>query len=194
MKKIILAMITAILLIGIIGCSKSGSDSNVKEETTANQGKAEEKKAEEQKSENTEASGNFEDIPVTEIMTKKKINYETALTEKMVPLEVEMQKALDSGVTSEMYDGISTLYEAWNKELNNIYELITTDKKVSEDERTKIADEQKQWIEKTEKEIKEEMKEFEGGTNEKLIYTNKELAKAKERALELAKKYDEISK
>ena len=127
-------------------------------------------------------------------MTKKKINYETALTEKMVPLEVEMQKALDSGVTSEMYDGISTLYEAWNKELNNIYELITTDKKVSEDERTKIADEQKQWIEKTEKEIKEEMKEFEGGTNEKLIYTNKELAKAKERALELAKKYDEISK
>ena len=117
--------------------------------------------------------------------------YESALIKKMEVLEAEMQPALDSGVTSEMINASVKLSEAWDVEINKVYKLIM--EKLPEKEKTKLRNDQRNWVKEKEKKAKEAGKEFEGGTGESLMYSQTELTLTKKRTLELARQYDRLN-
>lgn len=117
-------------------------------------------------------------------------SYETDLVGRMKVLEEKAQVKLDSGVTAEMREGIAELSEAWEKELNTVYSLLM--EKLPKAEKVKLENEQKKWLKNRNIKAKKDAKEAEGGTMEPLLFTSsiKDLNEA--RAIELAKRYDEI--
>ena len=117
--------------------------------------------------------------------------YESTLIKKQAVLEAKMQPALDSGVTSEMINASVKLSEAWDVEINKVYKLIM--EKLPEKEKTKLRNDQRNWVKEKEKKAKEAGKEFEGGTGESLMYSQTELTLTKKRTLELAKHYDKLN-
>lgn len=116
-------------------------------------------------------------------------SYEAALIERMKPLEEEFEYDLDNGSTATMLNAATTLFEAWDKELNVVYKLLM--EKSSKKEKADLRKEERDWIKKKEKDAKKASKEFKGGSWEGLFYRRSELISTKKRAIELAKLYDE---
>ena len=117
-------------------------------------------------------------------------SYETDLVGRMKVLEEKAQTKLDSGVTADMSNATTELSEAWENELNTVYSLLM--EKLPKVEKIKLEKEQKAWLKSRNIKAKEAAKEAEGGTMEPLLFTSsiKDLNEA--RAIELAKRYDEI--
>ena len=117
-------------------------------------------------------------------------SYETDLVGRMKVLEEKAQVKLDTGTTADMHEGIAELSEAWENELNTVYSLLM--EKLPKAEKVKLENEQKKWLKNRNIKAKKDAKEAEGGTMEPLLFTSsiKDLNEA--RAIELAKRYDEI--
>ena len=117
-------------------------------------------------------------------------SYETDLVGRMKVLEEKAQTKLDSGVTADMSNATTELSEAWENELNTVYSLLM--EKLPKAEKVKLENEQKKWLKNRNIKAKKDAKEAEGGTMEPLLFTSsiKDLNEA--RAIELAKRYDEI--
>lgn len=117
-------------------------------------------------------------------------SYETDLVGRMKVLEEKVQTKLDSGVTADMREATTELSETWENELNTVYSLLM--EKLPKAEKVKLENEQKKWIKNRNIKAKKDAKEAEGGTMEPLLFTSsiKDLNEA--RAIELAKRYDEI--
>ena len=117
-------------------------------------------------------------------------SYETDLVGRMKVLEEKVQTKLDSGVTAEMNEATTELSEAWENELNTVYSLLM--EKLPKKDKIKLENEQKKWLKNRDIKAKKDAKEAEGGTMEPLLFTSsiKDLNEA--RAIELAKRYDEI--
>ena len=117
-------------------------------------------------------------------------SYETDLVGRMKVLEEKVQTKLDSGVTADMREATTELSETWENELNTVYRLLM--EKLPKAEKVKLENEQKKWLKNRNIKAKKDAKEAEGGTMEPLLFTSsiKDLNEA--RAIELAKRYDEI--
>ena len=117
-------------------------------------------------------------------------SYETDLVWRMKVLEEKVQTKLDSGVTADMREATTELSETWENELNTVYSLLM--EKLPKAEKVKLENEQKKWLKNRNIKAKKDAKEAEGGTMEPLLFTSsiKDLNEA--RAIELAKRYDEI--
>ena len=117
-------------------------------------------------------------------------SYETDLVGRMKVLEEKVQTKLDSGVTADMREATTELSETWENELNTVYSLLM--EKLPKAEKVKLENEQKKWLKNRNIKAKKDTKEAEGGTMEPLLFTSsiKDLNEA--RAIELAKRYDEI--
>ena len=117
-------------------------------------------------------------------------SYETDLVGRMKVLEEKAQTKLDSGVTADMREATTELSETWENELNTVYSLLM--EKLPKAEKVKLENEQKKWLKNRNIKAKKDVKEAEGGTMEPLLFTSsiKDLNEA--RAIELAKRYDEI--
>ena len=117
-------------------------------------------------------------------------SYETDLVGRMKVLEEKVQTKLDSGVTADMREATTELSETWDNELNTVYSLLM--EKLPKAEKVKLENEQKKWLKNRNIKAKKDAKEAEGGTMEPLLFTSsiKDLNEA--RAIELAKRYDEI--
>ena len=117
-------------------------------------------------------------------------SYETDLVGRMKVLEEKVQTKLDSGVTADMREATTELSETWENELNTVYSLLM--EKLPKAEKVKLETEQKKWLKNRNIKAKKDAKEAEGGTMEPLLFTSsiKDLNEA--RAIELAKRYDEI--
>ena len=117
-------------------------------------------------------------------------SYETDLVGRMKVLEEKVQTKLDSGVTADMSNATTELSEAWENELNTVYSLLM--EKLPKKDKIKLENEQKKWLKNRDIKAKKDAKEAEGGTMEPLLFTSsiKDLNEA--RAIELAKRYDEI--
>ena len=72
-------------------------------------------------------------------------NYENEMTERMKAAEEKAQAGWDSGVRADMVNASVDLDDAWEKEVNKVYDLIL--KKLPAKEKTKFKAEQ-QKIEK----------------------------------------------
>ena len=117
-------------------------------------------------------------------------SYETDLVGRMKVLEEKVQTKLDSGVNADMREATTELSETWENELNTVYSLLM--EKLPKAEKVKLENEQKKWLKNRNIKAKKDAKEAEGGTMEPLLFTSsiKDLNEA--RAIELAKRYDEI--
>ena len=122
-------------------------------------------------------------------------NYENELTERMKAAEEKAQAGWDSGVRADMINASLNLDEEWEKELNKVYELIL--KKLPAKEKTKFKAEQDKWKKDRENKVQkayEQYAEEDGPRMAGELAAADRLFLTKERALELAKRYDKLAK
>ena len=114
--------------------------------------------------------------------------YENEMTERMKVAEEKFQPALNSGVTADMNDATQKLGKLWETEMRKIYDLLLSE--LPEKEKVELQEEQEKWAKK----IKDEIAKSKGGTTGTFNVLGTALRNTEKRALELAKKYDELSK
>lgn len=121
--------------------------------------------------------------------------YEDELTERMKVEEEKAQSAWDSGVRADMINASVNLDDEWEKELNKVYDLIL--KKLPAKEKTKFKAEQQKWIKDRETKTTKAYNNYVAEHGERMageLSANNRLDITKNRALELAKKYDRLNK
>ena len=195
MKKLVIFLILSIVA---IGCSKENKVERVSKvdsgtiaevQTSQNQNNAEEKsqsqKVSSEKEKKVEAKSQKNNIG-----KKSSGTYTKELKNRMEKLEKEMQSKLDSGVTSEMVNANNELYEAWDKELNKVYKLLM--EKLPADRKEKLKKDQRAWVKIKEEKANEAAKEADGGTLAGVLYSGTATGLTKDRAIELAKMYDNL--
>ena len=114
--------------------------------------------------------------------------YENEMTERMKVAEEKFQPALNSGVTADMNGATQKLGKLWETEMRKIYDLLLSE--LPEKEKVELQEEQEKWAKK----IKDEIAKSKGGTTGTFNVLGTALGNTEKRALELAKKYDELSK
>ena len=171
MKKTML--IVAVLIAGIIGCSKSEKDD-------VSESKVDNKQEVSNISENNMQNHNSNE------------NYETSLKKRIEDIQKEVQPGLDSGVTADMNNAVSKQEELLEAEMKKVYGLLET--KLSDSEKAKLKKEQEDWKKEVEKNADEAAKEAEGGTISGVMGGNAWVSEMEKRVLELAKRYDLLNK
>ena len=198
MKELVIFLILSIVA---IGCSKENRENKVERvskvdsgtiaeiQTSQNQNNVEEQsqsqKVSSEKGKKVEAKSQKNNLG-----KKSSGTYTKELESRMEKLEKEMQSKLDSGVTSEMINANSELYEAWDAELNKVYKLLM--ERLSKDKKEKLRNSQRAWIKSKEKKANEASKEADGGTLAGVLYSDTLASMTKERTIELAKMYDNL--
>ena len=172
MKKLFL--IVAVLLVGVVACSKSEKD-------------------EKKEAKQTEIKQEVEKVTtISADSTKTESSYEAQILERMEAVKKEVQPALDSGVTADMNNAIQKLGDSWETEMKKVYELLLSE--LSGSEKEKLQKEQEEWIKKVKKDVEKKTEESEGGTISGTLGGNAWASGIEERTLELAKRYDKIHK
>ena len=122
-------------------------------------------------------------------------NYENEMTERMKAAEEKAQAGWDSGVRADMVNASVDLDDAWEKEVNKVYDLIL--KKLPAKEKTKFKAEQQKWIKDRETKTTKAYNNYVAEHGKRMageLSANNRLDITKNRALELAKKYDRLNK
>ena len=120
--------------------------------------------------------------------------YEDEMTERMKTAEEKAQAGWDSGVRADMVNASVDLDDAWEKEVNKVYDLIL--KKLPAKEKTKFKAEQNKWLKDREVKVQKAYDKYtkeEGPRMAGELAANEKLSITKERALELAKRYDKMN-
>ena len=118
--------------------------------------------------------------------------YEDEMTERMKVVEEKVQPDLESGSTDGMLNASYKLTGEWEKELNKVYDLIL--KKLPAKEKSKFKAEQEKWIKSRKAAIKKALADEEDGPRMAgELAASERLSITKERALELAKRYDKMN-
>ena len=121
-------------------------------------------------------------------------NYENEMTERMKAAEEKAQAGWDSGVRADMINASLDLDTEWEKEMNKVYDLIL--KKLPAKEKVKFKAEQQKWIKDRKVKVQKAYDKYtkeEGPRMAGELAANEKLSITKERALELAKKYDKMN-
>ena len=120
-------------------------------------------------------------------------NYENEMTERMKAAEEKAQAGWDSGVRADMVNASVDLDDAWEKEVNKVYDLIL--KKLPAKEQSKFKAEQTKWLNDRKAAIKKVLNDEEDGPKMAVFgAAGTGLSMTEERALKLAKRYDSLSK
>jgi len=120
-------------------------------------------------------------------------NYENEMTERMKAAEEKAQAGWDSGVRADMVNASVDLDDAWEKEVNKVYDLIL--KKLPAKEQSKFKAEQAKWLNDRKAAIKKALNDEEDGPKMAVFgAAGTGLSMTEERALKLAKRYDNLSK
>ena len=121
-------------------------------------------------------------------------NYENEMTERMKAAEEKAQAGWDSGVRADMVNASVDLDDAWEKEVNKVYDLIL--KKLPAKEKTKFKAEQQNWIKDRKVKVQKAYDKYtkeEGPRMAGELAASERLSITKERVLELAKRYDKMN-
>mgnify|MGYP000987789635 CR=1 FL=1 len=132
MKKLMLVVL--MLLIGVIGCSKSS-----------------EKKLSGEKIDDKQTISNISENNVQNQESNE--NYETSLKKRIEDIQKEVQPGLDSGVTADMNNAVSKQEELLEAEMKKVYGLLEA--KLSDSEKAKLKKEQEDWKKEVEKNVDE---------------------------------------
>ena len=121
--------------------------------------------------------------------------YEDEMTERMKTAEEKAQAGWDSGVRADMVNASLDLDKEWEKELNDVYNLIL--KKLPAKEKIKFKADQQKWLKDREVKVQKAYDKYtkeEGPRMAGELAANERLDITKNRVLELAKKYDGLNK
>ena len=120
--------------------------------------------------------------------------YEDEMTERMKAAQEKAQAGWDSGVRADMINASLDLDTEWEKEMNKVYDLIL--KKLPAKEKVKFKAEQQKWIKDRKVKVQKAYDKYtkeEGPRMAGELAANEKLSITKERALELAKRYDKMN-
>ena len=120
--------------------------------------------------------------------------YEDEMTERMKAAQEKAQAGWDSGVRADMINASLDLDTEWEKEMNKVYDLIL--KKLPAKEKIKFKAEQNKWEKDRKVKVQKAYDKYtkeEGPRMAGELAANEKLSITKERALELAKRYDKMN-
>ena len=126
--------------------------------------------------------------------SQEEVSNKKELKERMDPIEAKLNKTIESG--ENMLEASFELSEKWKDEYEKIYNLVLS--KISDSEKPKFEAEEQEWFKNEEEKIKKELLSTdgmeEGARDYEMLFASGKADLAKKRAMELAKKYDELNK
>ena len=115
---------------------------------------------------------------------------EESYTERLKKLDSQIQKTREQDTDSNVYSAktsAETELKMWDGELNAVYNALL--EALSQEEALKLANEEKDWLKKRESDAAD----ISGKTGNGLSYASSMVNQTRERAYELAKRYDELA-
>ena len=206
-KSIITSVFAVIILIGVFLIYSSYSKMlRLQAELKLQEAKEKIKKIEENEQKQAEAQQNLQnlqkDIQKVEETVANAVTQQTNYEEELMKRMSSVKDTDFEGSTAEMAEQAEKARKAWDDELNKVYKLQMSE--LSGEQKAKLQNSEREWIKKKEKEI-EKMLDEECGLDEKgkrmtcgtivvPIEAGTRMERTKERAIQLAKMYDEIHK
>ena len=203
-KSIITSVFAVIILIGVFLIYSSYSKMlHLQAELKLQEAKEKIKKIEENEQKQAETQQNLQkDIQKVEETVANAVTQQTNYEEELMKRMSSVKDTDFEGSTAEMAEQAEKARKAWDDELNKVYKLLMSE--LSGEQKAKLQNSEREWIKNIEKEI-EKMLDEECGLDEKgkrmtcgtvvvPIEAGTRMERTKERAIQLAKMYDEIHK
>ena len=206
-KSIITSVFAVIILIGVFLIYSSYSKMlRLQAELKLQEAKEKIKKIEENEQKQAEAQQNLQnlqkDIQKVEETVANAVTQQTNYEEELMKRMSSVKDTDFEGSTAEMAEQAEKARKAWDDELNKVYKLLMSE--LSGEQKAKLQNSEREWIKNIEKEI-EKILDEECGLDEKgkrmtcgtvvtPIEAGTKMERTKERAIQLAKMYDEIHK
>lgn len=204
-KNIIISVFAVIVLIGVFLIYSSYSKmQRLQAELKLQEAEEKIKKMEEEnEKKQAEAQQNFQkDVQKVEETVATAVTQQTNYEEELMKRMSSVKDTDFEGSTAEMAEQVEKARKAWDDELNKVYKLLMSE--LSGEQKAKLQNSEREWIKNIEKEI-EKMLDEECGLDEKgkrmtcgtvvvPIEAGTRMERTKERAIQLAKMYDEIHK
>ena len=203
-KSIITSVFAVIILIGVFLIYSSYSKMlRLQAELKLQEAKEKIKKIEENEQKQAETQQNLQkDIQKVEETVANAVTQQTNYEEELMKRMSSVKDTDFEGSTAEMAEQAEKARKAWDDELNKVYKLLMSE--LSGEQKAKLQNSEREWIKNIEKEI-EKMLDEECGLDEKgkrmtcgtvaaPIEAGTKMERTKERAIQLAKMYDEIHK
>ncbi len=204
-KSIITSVFAVIILIGVFLIYSSYSKmQRLQAELKLQEAEEKIKKMEEEnEKKQAEAQQNFQkDVQKVEETVATAVTQQTNYEEELMKRMSSVKDTDFEGSTAEMAEQAEKARKAWDDELNKVYKLLMSE--LSGEQKAKLQNSEREWIKNIEKEI-EKMLDEECGLDEKgkrmtcgtvvvPIEAGTRMERTKERAIQLAKMYDEIHK
>ena len=203
-KSIITSVFAVIILIGVFLIYSSYSKMlRLQAELKLQEAKEKIKKIEENEQKQAETQQNLQkDIQKVEETVANAVTQQTNYEEELMKRMSSVKDTDFEGSTAEMAEQAEKARKAWDDELNKVYKLLMSE--LSGEQKAKLQNSEREWIKNIEKEI-EKMLDEECGLDEKgkrmtcgtvvvPIEAGTRMERTKERAIQLAKMYDEIHK
>lgn len=204
-KYIITSVFAAIVLIGVFLIYSSYSKmQRLQAELKLQEAEEKIKKMEEEnEKKQAEAQQNLQkDVQKVEETVANAVTQQTNYEEELMKRMSSVKDTDFEGSTAEMAEQAEKARKAWDDELNKVYKLLMSE--LSGEQKAKLQNSEREWIKNIEKEI-EKMLDEECGLDEKgkrmtcgtvvvPIEAGTRMERTKERAIQLAKMYDEIHK
>ena len=204
-KNIIISVFAVIVLIGVFLIYSSYSKmQRLQAELKLQEAEEKIKKMEEEnEKKQSEAQQNLQkDVQKVEETVANAVTQQTNYEEELMKRMSSVKDTDFEGSTAEMAEQAEKARKAWDDELNKVYKLLMSE--LSGEQKAKLQNSEREWIKNIEKEI-EKMLDEECGLDEKgkrmtcgtivvPIEAGTRMERTKERAIQLAKMYDEIHK
>ena len=203
-KSIITSVFAVIILIGVFLIYSSYSKMlRLQAELKLQEAKEKIKKIEENEQKQAETQQNLQkDIQKVEETVANAVTQQTNYEEELMKRMSSVKDTDFEGSTAEMAEQAEKARKAWDDELNKVYKLLMSE--ISGEQKAKLQNSEREWIKNIEKEI-EKILDEECGLDEKgkrmtcgtvvvPIEAGTRMERTKERAIQLAKMYDEIHK
>ena len=203
-KSIITSVFAVIILIGVFLIYSSYSKMlRLQAELKLQESKEKIKKIEENEQKQAETQQNLQkDVQKVEETVANAVTQQTNYEEELMKRMSSVKDTDFEGSTAEMAEQAEKARKAWDDELNKVYKLLMSE--LSGEQKAKLQNSEREWIKNIEKEI-EKMLDEECGLDEKgkrmtcgtvvvPIEAGTRMERTKERAIQLAKMYDEIHK
>ena len=203
-KSIITSVFAVIILIGVFLIYSSYSKMlRLQAELKLQEAKEKIKKIEENEQKQAETQQNLQkDVQKVEETVANAVTQQTNYEEELMKRMSSVKDTDFEGSTAEMAEQAEKARKAWDDELNKVYKLLMSE--LSGEQKAKLQNSEREWIKNIEKEI-EKILDEECGLDEKgkrmtcgtvvvPIEAGTKMERTKERAIQLAKMYDEIHK
>ena len=206
-KNIIISVFAVIVLIGVFLIYSSYSKmQRLQAELKLQEAEEKIKKIEENEQKQAEAQQNLQnlqkDIQKVEETVANTVTQQTNYEEELMKRMSSVKDTDFEGSTAEMVEQAEKARKAWDDELNKVYKLLMSE--LSGEQKAKLQNSEREWIKNIEKEIEkildeecgldEKGKRMTCGTVAAPIEAGTKMERTKERAIQLAKMYDEIHK